>query len=484
LFLFFIVSVSVNIVDQHCWEFLHSFFCMPLADLATTGQPSWNLVGPALFLSLSLIFVSWLLLACYETISRHKSMQKLFLYMSLAVVLVFLNILCFIGLFTAEAAIPWMDVRLLPWWVMILPISLAVFSIAGLSLTRKTKPVVLLCLFLCIVAFPNGLHAAENRIVLLEPAKFVSAKDAQEAAKGESPAGHGGFLAVPIIVDCFAAMEYRYTGGCHENEPIKFRLRSPLTIEPDKKYPLIVWFHGLGESGSDNRHQLAHMQASMEFFAGPNQQDFFMLATQCPGNNNLWTRSLSSEGKGDAPITIAAEIMEALLREYPVDENRISACGLSSGSTAAWEFGRMSPRRLAALGACSGNPMDDAKPEEYLGLSIWAFVNKGDDGVSSEDAIVFVEAINTGGGNAFLSLYDADGHNTWTRALQEEKLIGWLILQSLTKPGPPQGVVCRPLTPVQQFTRFGLPVLIIVACAIPLLFERRKNIQNPVPCDT
>jgi predicted peptidase len=369
-----------------------------------------------------------------------------------------------------------MDVRLWPWWAMILPSSLAIFSLAGLFLTRKTAPVVLPCLFLCFVTLPPGLQAAENRIVLLEPAQFVSVKEAQEAAWNESQAAEqGGFLADPTIVDCFAAMEYRYTGGRYENEPIKFRLRSPLTIKPNKKYPLIVWFHGRGESGDDNTRQLAHLQLAMEFFAGQNQRDFFMLATQCPGDNSLWTHSVSNEGKGDAPVTITSEIMEALLREYPVDENRISACGFSSGGTATWEFGRISPWKLSALGACSGNPVSEAKPEEYLGLAIWAFINARDGTVSSEDAIVFIDAINTGGGNAFLSLYDADGHDSWTRAMREEKLMGWLLLQSLVKPGPPQGIICRPLSPAQQFTWFGLPVLIIVVCAMSLFFGRRKE---------
>ena len=477
----FIGVVNV-IVVYHCGEFFHSFFYKPFANLMSTGVPSWDLLGPIFVLISVLIFIGWLVLARFGTKSvdsRREPIQKLFLYGSLAVILVLMNFLCFIRLFTTEANIPWWDVRLWPWWGMILPISLIIFSVSGLLLTRKAKPVTLSILFLCCFAvLSDTLQAAENRLVLLEPAKFVSASEARQAAGAESMPSEDGFLANPTIVDCFAAMEYRYTGGRYENEPIKFRLRSPLAIEPGKKYPLIVWFHGRGESDNDNRRQLAHLQLAMEFFAGPNQQDFFMLATQCPGDNNQWTRSVSTEGKGDAPVTIACEIMEAVLREFPVDENRISGFGFSSGGTGSWEFGRQSPRRLAALGSCSGNPVREAKPEEYLGPAIWAFVNSGDAGVSSEDAVVFVEAINTGGGNAFLSLYEASGHDTWTRAMREEKIIGWLILQSLERPGPPQGVICRPpLTAMQQFSRFWLPVLVMIACALPLFLTRRKEVH-------
>jgi predicted esterase len=472
----FIVVVDIYVIHYYCSTQLYTFFWVPFADFANTRQLSWSLLGPTFVMLLVLFFVFLFIQAHYgmkSLTSLHTRTQKTFLYGSLAVALVFLNILCFVALFTAGANIPWSNVRLWPWWAMILPVSLIVFSVSGLLLTRKMKPAALL--FLCFLALPHSLQAAESPFVLLEPAKFVSAREAREAAKSESQAGQGGFLADPKIVDCFAAMEYRYTGGRYEDEPIKFRLRSPLTMEPGKKYPLVVWFHGRGESGDDNARQLAHLQLSMEFFAGPNQQDFFMLATQCPGDNRQWTRSMSPAGKGDAPMTIAGEIMEALLREYPIDENRISACGFSSGGTGSWEFGRKSPRKLAALGSCSGNPVREAKPEEYLGPAIWAFVNTGDRGVPSEDAIVFVDAINTGGGNAFLTLYDAEGHNSWTRAMRDEKLIGWLILQSLVQPGPPQGIICRPLTTTQQFTWFWLPLLIIVACIVPLFFGRRKE---------
>jgi predicted esterase len=475
----YIVLIDMWIVYL-CREEFYFFFYEPFTDLAATGNFSWDMLSPTLVLLSILIFVFWLVLVHYNTksgTSHREPIQKMFLYVSLAVILVLLNILCFIRLFTTGASIPWADVRLWPWWAMILPVSLTVFCVSGLLLTRTTKSTVLSILLFCFAVLPNVTQAAESRITLLEPAKFVSAHDAREAGKQASKPGEGGYLAEPKIIDCFAAMEYHYTGGRYEHEPIRFRLRTPLKMEPNKKYPMIVWFHGRGESGDDNSRQLAHLQLAMEFFAGPNQQDFFMLATQCPGDNNQWTRSMSPDGKGDAPMTIAGEIMEAVLREFPVDENRLSCFGFSSGGTGSWEFGRKSPRKLAALGSCSGNPVKEAQPEEYLGPSIWAFVNTGDAAVPSDDAAVFVEGINTGGGNAFLSIYDAEGHDSWTRAMRVEKVFGWLILQSLDKPGPPQGFVCRPpLTMTQQLTRFGLPAIVIVACAIPLFIRRKKEV--------
>lgn len=59
--------------------------------------------------------------------------------------------------------------------------------------------------------------------------------------------------------------------------------------------------------------------------------------------------------------------------------------------------------------------------------------------------------------------------------MQQEKILGWLILQSLVKPGPPQGIVCRPLSKTQQWAMFGLPVLIIVGLLVPRVCVKNKG---------
>jgi predicted peptidase len=331
-------------------------------------------------------------------------------------------------------------------------------------------------IFVCLVGISNTTFSAENRITQIEPAKFVSARDVRQTAKNESRQSDGGFVAEPKIVDCFAAMEYKYTGGRFKNQPIRFRMRMPQKIKPNKKYPLIVWFHGQGESDNDNTRQLSHLQKTMEFFAGSNQRDFFMIATQCPKDNNRWERSLSNDDdKGDAPLTITGEILEAIIQEFPIDVNRISVTGASSGGSAAWEFVRRHPRRFAALVPGSGRPPQNAEPEPFLGTVIWAFNNRDDKGTPFGVTERMIETINANGGNAYLTLYEVSGHDAWTPMLRDEKIIGWLILQSLSQPGPPQGMICRPLSKMKQFLMFGLPVLIIVACIIPSFLRRKRE---------
>ncbi len=156
----------------------------------------------------------------------------------------------------------------------------------------------------------------KKRIALLEEAKRVADRDIRAAATAESEKNKdGGYNANVRVVDCFAAMQYKYTGGRYDDEPIKFRMLSPDCIEPGKKYPLIIWLHGVGESGTDNTRQLSHIQSTIEYLAGKNKLEFFMIVTQCPKDNRAWENSISPEGKGDAPLTIADEIFDAVIED-------------------------------------------------------------------------------------------------------------------------------------------------------------------------
>jgi predicted esterase len=409
-------------------------------------------------------------------IRTKMSIAQIIFFVSFIVVIILLDTICFIYAFVPDTKIQWLDIRFLPRWALLLPLSLITLSLSGLWMMRSPKTITLLLAVAMIICISNTTIAAENRITLIEPAKFVSSRDVRLITNNESRQSGGGYVAEPKIVDCFAAMEYKYTGGRFKDQPIRFRLRMPHEIKPNKKYPLIVWFHGQGESGNDNTRQLSHLQKTMEFFAGSNQRDFFMLATQCPKDNNRWERSLSKDdNKGDAPFTITSEILEAIIQEFPIDVNRISVTGISSGGSAAWEFIRQHPRRFAALAPASGRPPQEAQPEPFLGTIIWAFNNRGDNGTPFDKTEQMIDVINANGGNAYLTLYEVSGHDAWTAMLRDEKIIGWLILQSLANPGPPQGIVCRPLSKTKQFLMFGLPVLIIVSCMVTSFLHRNRK---------
>ncbi|MDR1382371.1 MAG: hypothetical protein LBJ67_00780 [Planctomycetaceae bacterium] len=185
-----------------------------------------------------------------------------------------------------------------------------------------------------------------------------------------------------------------------------------------------------------------------------------MIVTQCPSDNRDWNTSKSSEGKGDAPITIAGEILNAVIEEYPIDENRLNVFGICSGGNAAWNFVAMHPKRFASLGVCSSAP--PMNHNDFLFTSIWAFNNKNDS-VSWESMERFINAINASGGNAYLTLKDRGGHNSWKNALYNEKVIGWMLLQNRQWGGLPVGESFYHRSTKTAMFLFGMPFLFFLS---------------------
>ena len=330
---------------------------------------------------------------------------------------------------------------------------------------------------LIVLLIPLSVPAAEpvqKKIVLVEEAKSITKREIQKASGSESEKNpDGGYNANDSVVDCFAAMEYRYTGGRYTDEPIPFRLLSPDEIQPGKNYPLILWFHGQGESGEDNTRQLAHVQSTIRFLAGKEKLEFFLLATQCPTDNPYWEVTVSFDDRGDAPMTIANEILEAILEEYPIDTNRLGVFGLCSGGNAAWEYVNLHPGRFASLVVCSSSPKNE-NPESFVMTAVWAFNNE-DDTVPFDHIDRFIGKINEAGGNAFLTLNKTGGHDAWTSALNDNRVIGWMLLQSLEHPGPPQGAVCYHRTSAELFFLFTLPLSLIVILVLTGVVLRWKK---------
>lgn len=278
----------------------------------------------------------------------------------------------------------------------------------------------------------------------------------------------GGYVADKIVVDCFAEKTYRYTGGRYENELIRYRFRSPKRIVPGQKYPLVVWLHGKGESGDENTRQLSHVQATMEFLDGENELDFFVLATQCPKDNRDWTNSVSPDGKGDAPVTILNEILDAVLGEHPIDRNRIGLVGLCSGGGGAWPLLEARPGFFSGVVVFSTAPPTGFDwNEQYRNTSLWAFTNLDDTAVSTPEMRRFVKQVNRSGGLAHLTTRESGGHDSWTEAMRSDKVIAWLIHRDLQHRSPPPGLVMHVRADGKKpFLYFGLPLVLIGAVSV------------------
>ncbi|MDR2438379.1 MAG: hypothetical protein LBE12_03265, partial [Planctomycetaceae bacterium] len=179
----------------------------------------------------------------------------------------------------------------------------------------------------------------------------------------------------PVLVYCFEERSFQYTGGKYENSKIKYRLHIPQKIEPNKKYPLVVHLHGVGEAGKDNTFSLAHLHSVLPLMVGEKQQDFFLLVLQCPPDNRVWTFKPEKDGNLDVVVALTDHVIQ----NNPIDENCLSLFGLSSGGYGAWQWLLKYPDKFAAAVPTScGSPDNFQKLAMLKETPIWTFRNKND----------------------------------------------------------------------------------------------------------
>lgn len=92
---------------------------------------------------------------------------------------------------------------------------------------------------------------------------------------------------------------------------LPYRLLIPKDYKTEQRYPLIVFFHGSGERGTDNHKQLVH--GTSLFIQAENRDKFpcFVFAPQCP-DNQQWVDMPWGADSGIRPAQPSAAMQLAL----------------------------------------------------------------------------------------------------------------------------------------------------------------------------
>ncbi|TVR46584.1 MAG: phospholipase [Puniceicoccaceae bacterium] len=191
-----------------------------------------------------------------------------------------------------------------------------------------------------------------------------------------------------------------------------------LVIEPEAKpaegerLPLLVFLHGAGERGTD----LAAVRVHGPFlFVAENQLPIIIAAPQCPPRQS-WE-----------PQVIAA-LIDRLVAEFPVDEDRIYLTGLSMGGYGTWYTAAAYPGRLAAIVPICGGGLVEAA-SRLARLPAWVFHGARDTVVRPEESERMVEALRDAGAEVRYTLYPDAGHDSWTQTYADPELYAWLLAQ-------------------------------------------------------
>jgi predicted peptidase len=210
---------------------------------------------------------------------------------------------------------------------------------------------------------------------------------------------------------------------------LRYRLLPPAQVVAGRRYPLIVYLHGAGEVGSDNRRQLNDLPSLMVKPDYRERFDCFVLAPQCP-EGATWTTPIAAPVGGVTTeyVTPSMPAIEAVMAEHAIDPQRVYLTGFSMGGFGTWRLAAERPELFAAIvPVCGGG--DPASAPKLVGIPVWAVHGGLDKAVPVEQSQRMVDALTHAGGGPQLNVLPETGHESkWAYAL-DSGVLDWMFEQ-------------------------------------------------------
>lgn len=200
----------------------------------------------------------------------------------------------------------------------------------------------------------------------------------------------------------------------------KYVLFVPHDYQDDKAFPLILFLHGAGETGTDGMKQA---QVGLGPAIEKRQKTFGFIAVLPQSQQRTWQADTEDSQR-------ALAILAQVQKTYNVDSKRIYLTGISMGGYGTWSLAAKYSERWAAIAPIcgGGDPKDAAR---IKGIPCWCFHGDADEAVPVQESREMIEALKKAGGKPKYDEYANVGHNSWDRAYGNEELYRWFLQQKL-----------------------------------------------------
>lgn len=225
-------------------------------------------------------------------------------------------------------------------------------------------------------------------------------------------------------------------------DTLNYQILYPRGFSEEKHYPVVLFLHGAGERGDDNEAQLTH--GSSLFLENQEKFPAIVIFPQAP-QDDYWAKvdvdreetpfefNFQNLQTPTSSLQLVMQLMDSITTRDFVNNNRIYVGGLSMGGMGTYELIYRKPEMFAAAFAICGGADPEIVKEYPEGFNIWIFHGEKDDVVLPKYSKIMAREINHYGGNAKLSLYPEDNHNSWDSAFAEPYLLPWLFSHELTE---------------------------------------------------
>jgi predicted peptidase len=217
---------------------------------------------------------------------------------------------------------------------------------------------------------------------------------------------------------------------------LRYLVYIPRDYDAARRWPLVLFPHGRGESGTDGWRQLLQ-GLPPALFAAPERWPAIVLLPQKPDPEREW------ESYEKALLALVGRAR----RTYSIDPERLLLTGLSQGGHGSWVLGSRHPDLWAAVGPVCGYAAARRRdaagcvPEDAFGgtaaelakplasTPVWAFHGAIDDVIPVAETETMIAALREAGGAPKVTIVPDVGHGVWSRAYEDPEFAAWLFAQ-------------------------------------------------------
>lgn len=211
-----------------------------------------------------------------------------------------------------------------------------------------------------------------------------------------------------------------------ESELYNYVLYLPDGYDPadtETKWPVIYFFHGIGEIGSDLNKLLPY--GVLRYLGNGGKLDAIVIAPQCPEGSH-WADTNDEVNK-------LQQFVPEMTAKYNIDTDRMYLTGLSMGGRCTWKLALAMPESFAAIAVICGRT-DTYEFETLQNMPIWLFHGAQDGTVSFNNITKNILPVLEEKDHRYykLTVFPTMSHEIWNTVYDRVDVYDWLLNQSLS----------------------------------------------------
>jgi predicted peptidase len=215
---------------------------------------------------------------------------------------------------------------------------------------------------------------------------------------------------------------------------LPYRLFVPRECSAQTPCGLLVFLHGAGERGNDNRAQLKNRALAWTTKEAQAEHPTIVVYPQCPSDmqwvDSPWDVVTYSIAKVPVsrPMTAVLQLLTLLAQQLPVDGRRLLVTGLSMGGFGTFDMVARHPGMFAgAVALCGGG--DPSQALALRDVPLWIFHGDSDPAVPVKGSRRMVQALREVGSATQYTEIAGGGHDVWNVAYKDPDVLRWLLAQ-------------------------------------------------------